>query len=161
MEAQNVTLQKDEQVVLEQDGAVVTDRRILALKGAPGPAATWDEAGIKDVLTVQMLSGGQESRMEPGIKLAAVGGVVAVAGALADTTLDLPRFVNLLFLVGLIAFMFGMYFIMSSLLRVKPHTSAFFVIPGRKDIRVSFPGRENAQADELMRAFARVKRETI
>ncbi len=161
MESQNVTLQKDEQVVLEQDGAVVTDRRILALKGDPGPAAIWDEAGIKDILTVQMLSGGQESRIQPGIKLVVVGGLVAGAEALAETFVDLPGFLGIVFLVGLIAFMFGMYFIMSSVLRVKPHTSVFFVVPGRKDIRVSFPGRENAQADELMRAFGRVKRETI
>ncbi len=156
MESQNVTLQKDEQVVLEQDGAVLTDRRILSRRSGSGAAAVWDEAIIKDVLTIKTVSGGQESRVDPGLKSAAVGALVATAGALVDSFTDQGTVGGGAFIIGLIIFMAGVYLILSSVLRVKPHTSVFFVIPGRKDIRVSFAGRENARADDLTRAFARV-----
>ena len=52
----------------------------------------------------------------------------------------------------------GLYLTTTSLIRVKPHTSVMFIIFGKKDIRVPYPGHNNPEADKVAAAFTRAKR---
>ena len=53
--------------------------------------------------------------------------------------------------------MLGLYLVLRSLVRVQPHTTVFFRISNGEDVPVSFPGRENPQADELIRRYSRAR----
>jgi hypothetical protein len=63
-----------------------------------------------------------------------------------------------MFLIGTLSLILGVYFSLSSLTRVRPHTTVLFQVPGGDDLPVYFPGKDNADAEKFGRQFARTKR---
>lgn len=158
-----VDLREGEEVVFEREDVVLTNLRLMA-GWSNGHAK--NVVLVKDIDGVRRIDGGQDSRLEPGLKVFAVGAVLAAIQVPIDTFLIAPSHVargitifnNLAFIAWAVGVGIGVYLILTSLIRVKPHTSLFFVRFGSKDIRVSFPGRNHADADELRSAFNRQKR---
>ena len=152
-----------EEVVFERDHVVLTSLRLMA---------NWSGGHAKDVVTVKevdgvrRLDGGQESRMEAGLKALAGAAALAAVQVPLDAFLisrwDAPTGVNilntLLFVAWAIAAGVAAYLILTSVVRVRPHTSLLFVRFHGKDVLVSFPGRNNADAAALRAEFERRKR---
>ena len=156
-------LLEGEEILFEREHVVLTNLRLLT-NWADGEAR--DVVAVKDVDGVRRIDGGQESRMDSGVKVLAVAVVLAAVQVPLDafviSPLDLPTAVNIvnaiLFVAWAVAGGVAAYLILTSLIRVKPHTSLLFVRFHGRDVRVSFPGRNNKDAVELRSAFEREKR---
>lgn len=161
MLSQHVQLQESEQVLFENERVVLTNQRVLAnFKTTANGTTPRDQALIKDIATVQQVNGGQESRLGPGLKLFGAGVALGALELILDFVLgSIPRLVDgLLFLVSAVLVGVGGYMLVTSFVRVMPHTTVLFIIFGRKEIAVTFPGKCNEEADKLANAFARAKR---
>lgn len=157
MQGSRVMLEKGEEVLFDRGPALLTSRRLMANWRRGREGAPQDQVDLKDVADVQRVVGGEESRLRTGLRWVAVGGALVLLEVLAGTRLG-KLAETLVFLAGSLSLILGLYIVQKSLLRVKPHTTLFFLVPGAKDIRVSFPGRDNPEADELVRQFRRAKR---
>ncbi|MBM3948622.1 MAG: hypothetical protein FJ312_05185 [SAR202 cluster bacterium] len=161
MLSQHVQLQEGEQVLFENERVVLTNQRVLANFKTTGNGTTpRDQALIKDIATVQQVFGGQESRLGLGLKLLGAGVALGALQLIWYFVLgSIPRHVEgLLFLVSAVLAGVGGYMLVTSFVRVMPHTTVLFIIFGRKEIAVTFPGKFNEEADKLANAFARAKR---
>ncbi len=163
MTALQFELLEGERVILEKGPAVLTNKRLLAnwhsVDGQGQQPA--DQAFLKDIASFKKLSGGQESRVKPGLRWLGLGVAIIVAEVILTTFDIIPAGTlveSILFLVGALALVVGLYMLQSSLFRTRPHTTVFFSVPGSPDIAVTFPGRNNPDADELTRQFLRAKR---
>ena len=147
---------EDEEVVFEGGPAVLTNQRILASwTDARGREASV-EAFLKDLVSFRKMNGGQHSRLMPGLRAMGAGIVVTAADLLFPNP---PRWLDsLLFLVGSLAVIAGLYLVISTIFSVKPHTTVLFQTRDLKDIAVPFPGWDNPEAEELTRKFVRTKR---
>ena len=160
MNNRKIDLSNGEEVVFESGPAILTNQRLLAnWKG--GDSRPLDEALLKDLESFEKFNGGQESGMTAASLFGAAGlALVSILFVIRD----LPEFVSgVLFLLGAIGIVAGIYLAVSSLLRVRPHTVILFKIRAtlqapNKKIMVAFPGMENAEAEELTRRFTRLKR---
>ena len=161
----DMDLLDDEEVVFEREDVVLTNLRLMA-NWSGGRAR--DAVTVKDVDGVRKLEGGQESRLEAGLKALAIGATLAAIQVPIDTFLidsaSVPKAVNIVNTLLFVAWAVGIgtagYLILTSLIRVKPHTSLLFVRFRGKDVRVSFAGRGSRDAEELRAAFERQKRST-
>ena len=159
--SQHLSLESDEKIMFENDQAVITNRRVFAefrhrsgRQTVPGR-----ESRLRDIATVQKLKGGQESRLGPGIRYTLVGATLGIIGYVLEIYDLLHSSLDaVVFLVSAVLLGFGLYFLATSAVRVKPHVSVMFIIFGKKDIRVAYPGHENTEADRLAAAFTRAKR---
>ncbi len=157
-------LLEGERVILEKGPAVLTNKRLLAnWRSVDGQGEQpGDQAFLKDIASFKKLSGGQESRVKPGLGWLGLGIAIILAEVIFTTVVDLipagTLAESILFLAGALALVVGLYMLQSSLFRTKPHTTVFFTVPGSPDIAVTFPGRNNPDADELTRQFVRAKR---
>jgi hypothetical protein len=157
-----IDLSEGEEVLFERDNVVLTNLRLMA---------DWSdgEAGsvvlVKEIDGVRNLNGGQDSQLGSGIKVLTVGAALMALQLLverfvitssANSGLNIVNVV--LFVVAAVGLGIGAHLIVTSLVRVKPHTSLFFVRFKNKDVRVSFPGRGNEDAERLLAAFNRQKR---
>lgn len=163
MTALQFELLEGERVILEKGPAVLTNKRLLAnwhsVDGKGQQPA--DQAFLKDIASFKKLSGGQESRVKPGLRWLGLGVAIIVAEVILTTFDIIPAGTlveSILFLAGALALVVGLYMLQSSLFRTRPHTTVFFSVPGSPDIAVTFPGRNNPDADELTRQFLRAKR---
>lgn len=161
----HIDLAEGERVVFERDNVVLTDRRLMA---------NWSGGQARDVLTiadvdgVRRIEGGQESRLGAGLKTFAVGVILAAVQVPVDALLidasSAPAVVNifntLLFVIWAVAIGGAGYLVITSLIRIKPHTSLLFVRFGQRDVRVSFPGRGSTDASKLRAAFETQRRAT-
>ena len=159
--SQHLSLESGERVVFENDQAVITNRRVFAefRHRSSGQITPGRESHLREIATVQKLKGGQENRLGPGIRYTLVGATLGFIGYVLEIYELLHSSVDaVLFLVSAVLLGFGLYFVATSVVRVKPHVSVMFIIFGKKDIRVAYPGYENAEADRLAAAFHRAKR---
>lgn len=159
MNANKVELAEGEKILFEADAAVLTNRRLVsywkrAEKDARGP----QEALLKDIASFKKINGGQESHLKLGLIAFAVGVVLTVIEVFLPSLDNGQMLESILFLAGSLGIVGGLYFILRSVVRVKPNTTVFFQVPGAKDVPVTFPGRDNPKADELTRHFQRAKR---
>jgi len=157
MNALNLQLLEDEEIVLESGPAVLTNRRLLAnWKGTNGGKAR-DQANLEDISTFRKINGGKESRLKQGLRLVTTGLILLIAleTILTDINSDIEF---ILFLAGALATILGVHFSLTSLVRIRPHSTVLFDVEGAKHIAVSFPGRDNPDADEFARVFGRTKR---
>ncbi len=163
IEGRRLDLLKGEQVLFEREHVVLTNLRLMT-NWSGGRAK--DVVAVKDIDGVRRLDGGQESRMGAGLRaLAAAAALAAVQvplDALLISRTAVPTGVSivntLLFVAWAVAAGAAAYLILTSLVRVKPHTSLMFVRFHAKDVIVSFPGRNNGEAATLRAAFEREKR---
>jgi hypothetical protein len=157
-----IDLSEGEEVLFERDNVVLTNLRLMA---------EWSdgEAGavvlVKEIDGVRNLNGGHDSKLGSGIKVLTVGAALMafqllverfVITSSANSGLNIVNVV--LFVIAAVGLGIGAHLIVTSLIRVKPHTSLFFIRFKNKDVRVSFPGRNNEDAELLRAAFNRQKR---
>jgi hypothetical protein len=154
-------LMTDEEIVLESEGALLTNKRIITNwhQRRKNDSKIPKEVKLEDIASYQKISGGQEGRLHIGVPALVVGLVLTLAQIL------LPGFIpayslaeNVVFLIGTLSLILGVYFSLSSLTRVRPHTTVLFQVPGGDDLPVYFPGKDNADAEKFGRQFARTKR---
>ena len=163
IEGRRLELLEGERVLFEREHVVLTNLRLMAnwSGGRAGNVVT-----VKDIDGVRRIDGGQESRMGAGLRALAAAAALAAVQVPLDAFLisrsDAPTGVNivntLLFVAWAVAAGAAAYLILTSLVRVRPHTSLMFVRFRAKDVIVSFPGRNNGDAAELRAAFEREKR---
>ena len=156
MDGRTLDLEKDEEIVFEKGPAILTNRRLLVARRNAQPGSGFHEALLRDIATCEKISGGRESQMQPGMKTLGAG--VAV-GAIEFIIPRLSTLVaSLFFLAGTIGVLIGLYLILGTVTRERPHTTVLFQVLEGNDIAVSFPQRDNPDADDLIRAFNRAKR---
>ena len=153
MNQRRIRLLRDEEIIFEGGPAVLTNQRLLAeVAGAKEPV----EAKLAELASFRKMNGGQQSRTRAGVQSMAGGVGVMVLGTLVRQSSQLLE--TVFFLVGAMALLVGTYFVLSSMLRVKPNTTVFFRTRDFDDIAISFPGWDNPEAEELTRNFVRAKR---
>ncbi len=153
MDQTKIRLHSGEEVLFDKGPATLTNQRLVAeALGAEGPV----ETPLGDLASFRQVNGGQESRARPGSQAIGGGAALLVIGTLARGASEL--FEAILFVIGALALLVGVYFVSSSALRVKPHTLIQFQTILSNDVIVSFPGWDNQDAEELTRAFVRAKR---
>ncbi len=153
MDQAKIRLHSGEKVLFDKGPAILTDQRLVAeALGAEGPVETL----LGDLASFRQVNGGQESRSRQGSQAIGGGAALLVIGTLARGASELIE--AILFVIGALALLLGIYFMLSSTLRVRPHTLIQFQTILTEDVIVSFPGWDNPDAEELTRAFVRAKR---
>ena len=153
MDQTKIRLQSGEEVLFDKGPAILTNLRLVAeAPGADGPV----ETPLGDLASFRQVNGGQESRAREGSQAIGVGVALLVVGTLARGASELLE--AILFVIGALALLLGLYFVLSSALRVKPHTVVLFQTIVSEDVVVAFPGWDNPDAEELTRVFVRAKR---
>ncbi len=71
--ALQVNLRKDEEILSEADWAVLTNQRLVAALNRKDRTRITDEAELSNIVSFKKSNGGQESRIDQGVKLLAVG----------------------------------------------------------------------------------------
>jgi len=159
----NIKLLKDEVVVYEDAAVILTNKRLLTdfKNGIPENSM---EIGLVD--GVRQIDGGQENKILLGIKALALGIGLSLIQFLLDYFLitesnasQLIRILNTsLFIIGAISMGSGLYLIINSLLRVRPHTTLIFVRFKGKDLKVTFRDRNAYKALQLKELFMKHQR---
>ncbi len=153
MDQTKIRLHSGEEVLFDKGPATLTTQRLVAdVLGAEGPI----ETPLRDLASFRQVNGGQESRARQGSQAIGAGVALLVIGSLARGASELIE--AILFVIGALAFLIGIYFVSSSVIRVKPHTVVLFQTILSEDVIVSFPGWDNPDAEELTRLFLRAKR---
>jgi len=156
--ALKVQLERDEEVVFESERAVLTNQRLLANLDRKNIEQVTDEIPLKNVLDFKKSNGGRASRTSGGLKVLGVGLVVMLIQVVLTATL--PELLEiLLFLSSATAIVIGIYFLLDSILRVKPFTTVVFKIMDSRDVHVYFDGMYSTEADDLTRIFVRTRRD--
>ena len=153
----NMRLESGEEVLYEAERVVLTNKRLLAYLDKKSKDLLSDEVALTDIAGFKKLSGGQESRLKQGVISLIVGLALtlvqfALVGKVSFTVDGVIFMVSTLFILG------GLYFTLTSLIRIRPNTTVVFSVVGARDIPVRFPGRDSPSADEMTRLFARAKR---
>ena len=156
MDAHRIDLLANEEIIFESGSAVLTNQRLLVNSEDAAGDETSDEAFLRDIVSFQKVTGGQESRAKPGAQVLAVGAVLLAAEAVLPALPE--RLGAVVFLLGGVAVVIGVYLLLSSAFRVRPRTTVLFLVRGTREMAVVFPGRDNPEADELTRLFARARR---
>ena len=153
MDQTKIRLHSGEKVLFDKGPAILTDQRLVTeASDADGPV----ETPLADLASFRQVNGGQESRAREGSQAIGAGAVLLVIGTLARSASELVE--AILFVIGALAFLVGIYFVSSSFIRVRPHTVVLFQTILSEDVVVSFPGWDNPDAEELTRRFVRAKR---
>ena len=153
MERTRISLRSDEEVLFEKGPAILTNRRLVAQAiGAEEPV----EVLLGDLATFKQFNVGQRSRLIQGIQATAGGAVALVVGTLARSTSELLE--GILFVVGALVVLLGLYYLLTTAVRVRPRTTVLFETSDVKEVALSFPDWDNEDAKQLTRAFARAKR---
>ena len=150
-------LAEDEEIIFESETNVLTNQRLFANWKSGTNAKPGDEAFLKDITDFRKITGGQVSRSKEGLIIGAVGVVFALVETFFGTSF--PELIEtIVFMIGALGIVIGLYLILRNFARMKPHTTIFFGVNGRTDMLVSFPGRDNPDADELIRHYSRTRR---
>ena len=152
------SLMPEEQMMFERPHVVVTNRRLLAVEGRLKTKGDV-EMPLKDVGTPKKFNGGQQDRRSAGVKALGLGlGIIALE-VFAEPAIGLNDTIELvMFVVGALATVIGTYFLLASLLYVKPNTIVVFPVAEGDEVVVRFTEWDSPDADELILQFARAKR---
>ncbi len=155
-----VELIEDEEIVFEDEQTIITNRRLIGNFGV-SKDVEFNAYDLAEVGTPNKFNGGQYGKRAIGLRLLIGGAAVVIAGAILQPILQ-PRdeIEALVFVLGAVGSMVGLYMLLNDLFRPKPNTTVIFPIFDGKDIISSYPDWDNPEAEELVRNFARVKRGT-
>ena len=158
MQPRRFDLEPGERVLYESGPAVVTNMRLLANWKGRGAATPKNRILLSDIDGYERVVGGQDSRADRGLLLGGAGVAAVLLGMVLEQITWLPGFVEALaFLGGMVGIIFGIHFVIQSFIRLRPHTTVLFEV-GAKLVPVSYPGRENPEADELIRSYVKAKK---
>ena len=158
MAAHYFELHQEETVMFERPHVVVTNRRLLVVRGM---AKTKTDAMVLlgEVGAPTKLNGGQQSRVGAGAKLFGGGAAIFILQIFFEQISNVSDRVDLILLVtAFMALLVGGYFLIGSFLGAKPNPLMIFPMADGEEIVVRFPDWDNPEADELTRQFARAKR---
>ena len=154
----NVDLLRDEEILFEDERAVLTTRRLIGNFRSEEDGG-FDDFELGDVGPPNKFNGGRQSKRALGLRLFPAGIAVVAAGAFIQSTIGIDQRVEaVVFVVGAISATVGLYILLNSMFRSAPNTTIIFPVIGGEDIIASFPDWDNPQADILIRQFARAKR---
>ena len=130
------------------DSALLTNDSLLVMKHGILGSKKLHKIQVDDIYSFEKISGGQESRVSSGLKIALSGVVLGLI------IIFIPIFTrwleNLFFFIAIIAFVIGIHFILQSLIRIRPHTSIYIEFnKGKTHIAIVFPNIGNADAENL------------
>ena len=152
-----IELLEGEEIVFEGGTGVLTNQRLFAYRKPGFEVGAENVALLSDITEFKKVSGGQDSRVRQGLTLGGVGLLFTVLELSIGS--NLPELLDiLLFMVGALGIVLGAYLVLRSVLRIHPHTTVFFRIQNGDDVPVSFPGRDNPEAENLIRLYSRAKR---
>ena len=155
-----VELIEDEGIVFEDEQTIITNRRLIGNFGM-SKDEEFNAYDLAEVGTPNKFNGGQYGKRAIALRLRIGGAVVVIAGAVLQPILQPDdRIEALVFVLGAVGSMVGLYMLLNDLFRPKPNTTVIFPIFDGKDIISSYPDWDNPEAEELVRNFARVKRGT-
>ena len=151
-------LLQDEEIVLEDEQAIITNRRLIGNFG-DAEEGEFDAYELVEVGAPNKFNGGQYGKRAIGVRLLIGGAAVVIAGAILQPMIQPDQRIEaLVFVVGAVGSMVGLYMLLNDLFRPPPNTTVIFPVFDGKDIIVSYPDWDNPQAEEMVRSFARVKR---
>ena len=152
-------LLQDEEIVLEDEQAVITNKRLIGNFG-DASEGEFDAYELAEVGAPNKFNGGQYGRRATGVRLLIGGAAIVAAGAVFRSIIIQLGYLAepLVFVVGSVGSMVGLYMLLNDLFRPSPNTTIIFPVFDGKDIIVSYPDWDNPQAEEMARSFARVKR---
>ena len=155
-----VELIEDEEIVFEDEQTIITNRRLIGNFGM-SKDEEFNAYDLAEVGTPNKFNGGQYGKRAIALRLLIGGAAVVIAGAILQPILQPDdRIEALVFVLGAVGSMVGLYMLLNDLFRPKPNTTVIFPIFDGKDIISSYPDWDNPEAEELVRNFARVKRGT-
>lgn len=76
--ALQIILRGDEEILSEAEWAVLTNQRLVAALNRKDRSEITDDVPLSDIVTFKKSNGGQESRMQPGLKFLGGGGAVYI-----------------------------------------------------------------------------------
>lgn len=123
--------------------------------GDTGTGSDEETINIRASLSIMRSLVGLMDRLLPGILTSLNTGFSQVPEPESGTGLGLQF---ILFTIGSIVALVGLYILLTDLFRNKPHTTVIFQVRGAEEISVVFPGQEHPDADRLVRRFVRAKR---
>ncbi|MCY4652273.1 MAG: hypothetical protein OXC95_03825 [Dehalococcoidia bacterium] len=152
-------LLQDEEIVLEDEQAVITNKRLIGNFG-DADEGEFDAYELAAVGAPNKFNGGQYGRRAIGVRLLIGGAAIVAVSAVFRSIMFRVGFVAepIIFVVGAVGSMVGLYMLLNDLFRPPPNTTVIFPVFDGKDIIVSYPDWDNPQAEEMVRSFARVKR---
>ena len=152
-------LLQDEEIVLEDEQAVITNKRIIGNFGDASEGG-FDAYELAEVGAPNKFNGGQYGRRAIGVRLLIGGAAIVAVGVVFRSIIIQLGYIAepLIFVVGAVGSMVGLYMLLNDLFRPPPNTTVIFPVFDGKDIIVSYPDWDNPQAEEMVRSFARVKR---
>ena len=152
-------LLQDEEIVFEDELAVVTDRRLIGNFGM-SKDREFDVYDLTEVGTPKKFNGGQYGKRATGVRLLVGGAAIVAVGAIFRSIIIQLGYLAepLVFVVGSVGAMVGLYMVLNDLFRPPPNTTVIFPVFGGRDVIASYPDWDNPDAEELMRSFARIKR---
>ena len=155
-----VELIEDEEIVFEDEQTIITNRRLIGNFGM-SKDEEFNAYDLAEVGTPNKFNGGQYGKRAIALRLLIGGAAVVIAGAILQPILQPDdRIEALVFVLGAVGSMVGLYMLLNDLFRPKPNTTVIFPIFDGKDIISSYPDWDNPEAEELVRNFARIKRGT-
>ena len=154
----NIRFQPDEEVIFEDEKAVLTNRRLIG-NFASERGGDFDASELRDIGPPNKFNGGYQGKRPLGLRLLLGGVAVVVVSSVAQDRIGIPQTVEaVLFLVGALSATVGMYLVLNSLFRNPPNTTVIFPVLEGEDIIASYPEWDNPEAEQLVRHFARTKR---
>ncbi len=152
-------LLQDEEIVLEDEQAVITNKRLIGNFG-DASEGEFDAYELAEVGAPNKFNGGQYGRRAIGVRLLVGGAAIVAAGAVFRSIIIQIGYLAepIVFVVGSVGSMVGLYMLLNDLFRPPPNTTIIFPVFDGKDVIASYPDWDNPQAEEMVRSFARVKR---
>ena len=156
-----VELIEDEEIVFEDEQTIITNRRLIGNFGM-SKDEEFNAYDLVEVGTPNKFNGGQYGKRAIALRLLIGGAAIVAAGAIFRSIIIQFGYLAepVVFVVGSVGSMVGLYMLLNDLFRPKPNTTVIFPIFDGKDIISSYPDWDNPEAEELVRNFARVKRGT-
>jgi len=155
-----IDLEESEEIVFEEYPALLTTKRLLVFSKKANTNSPVHDFNLKDLYSCQIENGGEISRMSSGLSMLLLGTFFWGVEILFHYLISIPEILDLLiFVIGGVVFMYGLWQVVKSLTRKKPHTMVVFEDPVKGgEIVLSYPGIDNEDAALLVKNFDRLGR---
>jgi hypothetical protein len=150
-----IALKESEEIVFEEYPARLTTNRLLVYSKKAKQNSPIHDFNIRELYSCQIVNGGELSRMFNGLATLLAGAFVWSVEILFHYLIPIPEILDLLmFIIGGGAFMYGLWQIVKSMTRKKPHTMVVFEDPIKGgEIILTYPGIDNQDAELLVKKF--------
>ena len=153
-----IELLQDEEIVFEDEQTVITNMRLIGNFDA-SKEVEFNSYELSEVGAPRKFNGGQYGKRSIAVKLLIGGAAIVAAEAILHPIIQPDQRIEaIVFVVGAIGAMVGLYMLLNDLFRPPPNTTVIFPVFDGKDVISSYPDWDNPDAEELVRSFARIKR---